>query len=70
MFTVSVHPDLTMYSTRVGMGDWVDKTGRGKAKWKTKEEEEKIDPRTPNDHPVLKACACTLYVWIVCMCLS
>ena len=53
MFTVSVQPDLTMYSTRAGMGQWRGPAGGG-AKWKTKEEEEKIDPRSPNDHPVLK----------------
>ncbi len=61
MFVLSVQPELTMYSTRVGMGGWEGRGG-GRATWKTKEEDTTIDPHAPNNHPVLKVIHCTVHV--------
>ena len=65
MFVLSVQPELTMYSTRVGMGGWEGRGG-GRATWKTKEEDKTIDPHVPNSHPVLKVIH--LYCTYTCTC--
>lgn len=55
MFSVSVQPNLTMYSTRDG-GFGVNqfgKVGQVGAKWKSNNNEA-IDPLKPNNHPILQ----------------
>ena len=47
IFTVSINPDMTVYSTNIGVAPVTRKDTKEK-------EEEKLDPTKPNDHPILK----------------
>ena len=47
IFTVTINPDMTVYSTNISVAPVTRKGTKEK-------EEEKLDPTKPNDHPILK----------------
>ena len=62
IFTVSINPEMTMYSTNAGMGvaNW---GGGGAGIGRKDKQKEEFDPTKPNDHPVLKVSCCDFDIY-------